>query len=265
MLSSFLRKISIATVCLLSALLVSCVLMPTCGLAQEPVLRVAFHEHPPWSVLDEKGQPSGIDIEFLRLFAKRLGVSLEFHMLPFSRSLKMAELGEIDVMVGVLKRPERERDLFFIEPAYKNYSDKAFFVLKGNEHLIRSHADLTTLSLGTILGVKYYPELDRDMRIRKYPVGQVELNFKMLQAGRIDAFVMTEAAGEYWVNRLGLTRQVVKAEYVYRKRQDVHMILSKRSVFAYRVDEFTQLMKEFVKASVFADIKQRFYKGVPHQ
>ena len=80
----------------------------------------------------------------------------------------------------------------------------------------------------------------------------------MLLAGRIDAFITTETPGDYRLARLGLGDRIAKARYVYRKKQDVYMILSRRSPHASRLDEFNQAMESLVEQDEFERIKKEF-------
>lgn len=232
------------------------------ALAEERVLRVAFHEHPPWKVVDEEKGYTGIDIEFLRLVAEQLDLKLEFVPLPFKRGLKMVELGEVDLMTGVLKRPEREAVMHFIEPAYKNGSTKAFFMLKGREHLVRKHEDLKSLRIGTGLGVKYYPEFDNDQDIHKHAVSSADLNIRMLLAGHVDAFIMTESTGDYRIALLGLSDRIAKAPHGYHKLQGVHMVLSKHALHAPRLEEFNRVVAQLVADGAMDRLTPEFYTSL---
>lgn len=226
------------------------------------VLRVSFNELPPWKVLGPEGEPSGIDIEFVNMLAARMGLTVEYVHYPFKRGLNMMENGEIDLMTSVLRRPEREAYLHFLDPPYKSGARMAFFVLKDSQLAIASHEDLVGLRVGTTLGSLYYPQFDTDTRIAKYPVTSTDLNIKMLLAGRIDVFVVSESAGDYRVAALGLEGVVVKAPHAYRTNQGVHMALSRRSPHAARLEEFNRAMAELVAEGALGRAKERFLRKV---
>ncbi|MUM78559.1 transporter substrate-binding domain-containing protein [Pseudodesulfovibrio sp. F-1] len=224
------------------------------------VLRVSFNSLPPWKVLNPDDEPAGIDVELLEMLAQRMGLTVEYVHYPFKRGLKMMESGEIDLMTSILRRPEREMYLHFIEPPYKNETCKAFYVLKGREHVISSHADLRGLRVGTILGVGYYPEFDGDPGIDRYPVASIELNIRMLLAGRIDAFISTESSGDYRIAAAGLGDKVSKVVHVYREPQNVHMALSRRSPHAARLDEFNRTMADLVAEGAVDRARERLFR-----
>jgi polar amino acid transport system substrate-binding protein len=225
------------------------------------VLRVAFSEAPPVKVLNNNGEPTGVDIELMKELAQGLGLHVEYEFVPFKRGLYLLEIGQLDLMTGVLRRKEREEYLHYIEPPYKIYSDKVFYVLKGNEHTIKKHEDLHNLVVGTILGVKYYSEFDDDELIKKQNVADSDLIFKMLLAHRINAIITSEYSGEYRVARLGIGDFVTKADYAYRHEQEVYMVLSKESVHAKNIAQINSLMHKLLEQGVYERIKKDFLIG----
>lgn len=231
--------------------------------AADAVLRVSFNPLPPWKIVNKDGTIGGIDMALLGMLAERMHLNIEFVRLPFKRGLNMVEHGEIDLMTGVLRRAERERFAHFLTPPYKDHSNKAFYVLKGREDTITRYEDLRSLVIGTQLGSRYFPRFDQDGAIEKSEVKTVDLNIKMLLAGRIDAFVNTEAAADYRLSRLGLTDVIGKAPYVYSKRQAVHMILSKRSPLAGRLAEFNRTLRELLDEGWLERIQEKYLSPVP--
>ncbi len=147
-------------------------------------------------------------------------------------------------------------------PPYKTKTNKALYVLKGNENLITEYEDMYSLRIGTQLGGKYFPRFDTDENIDKSSVKSFKLNIKMLLAGRIDAFITTEAAGDYRLAQSGLTGSITKAQYVFQEEQDVCMVLSKRSPYASRLAEFNTVMRELVEGGMFEQIKKEYISRV---
>jgi polar amino acid transport system substrate-binding protein len=235
---------------------------PVAQAEENTVLRVSFNDLPPWKMLGPGGKPSGKDIEFIDMLAARLGLTVEYVHYPFKRGLKMMESGEIDLMSSVLRTPEREAYMHFLDPPYKSGACIAFFVLKESEHTIASHEDLVGLRVGTTLGSLYYPQFDKDTRIAKYPVNSADLNIKMLLADRIDVFAVSESAGDYRVAALGLEGVVVKAPHAYRMTQGVHMALSRHSPHAARLEEFNRAMAELVAEGALGRAKERLLRKV---
>ncbi|BBD06857.1 substrate-binding periplasmic protein [Desulfovibrio ferrophilus] len=228
------------------------------GYAAQQSVRVAFSELPPWKIIEPEGEKTGVDTEFLWLVAKRMDLRLEFVEAPFVRGMRMLETGEVDMMTGVLRRGNREAFLHFIEPSYRHDSNKAFYLRKGQGHLIQSYADLYGLTIGVGRGGKYFPKFDNDLRIRKEAVSDGRQNIKKLLHGRFDAFIQTETAADYLIRKLNLEDNIEKAPYVYHEVQPVYMVLSKRSVFASRLGEFSQMVRDLLREGEYDRLRWRY-------
>ncbi len=235
------------------------------ALSEGPTLRMALDNFPPWEMLNENNEPTGIDVEFLEQVAERMGISIEYEIYPFKRALYLLKIGEADVMLGVLKRPEREHYLHFIEPPYKKYTHKTFYVLKGREHRLQKYEDLYKLRVGTRIGVNYYPEFDNDPKIAKEGVKSFALNLKKLQAGRVDTIISTETYGDYEIRKLGLDDAITKAPYAHREQQNVYMVISKESPFANRLEEFNSVVADLIREGTFNRIKEQFINSAGSQ
>lgn len=228
------------------------------GLAEGGTLRVAFNSFPPAKVKHADGTYGGIDITLLQLLAKRLDLDIQFEDMPFKRGLKMVEHGDIDLAVGVLRRPEREEYAHFLTPPYSDTTAKVFYVLKGKEQTITRYEDLHTLIIGTQIGTKYFPCFDNDRAIAKHEVSDIHLNVRMLRARRIDAFIMSEFSGDKQLAELDLEGVIVKAPYKHIDPQSVYMILSKRSQHAPRLDEFNKELRTLIESGTYKRIEREF-------
>ncbi|XXJ19887.1 substrate-binding periplasmic protein [Desulfovibrio caledoniensis] len=246
-------------------LLLLFIFSPIPSTAEDGVLRVALDPFPPWKYLNSIGEPCGMDVNLIDLIAERMGLEVEYSMYPFSRALYLLEYGDADMMSGVLRRKEREAYLHYLEPPYKDHSDKAFYMLRGRERLLRAYEDLHSLRVGTQIGTKYFPEFDHDPKIDKTAARSFELNLRMLLANRVDVVVNTEVAGDYEIRQLGLQGALVKAPYLYRKKQEVYMVLSKKSPLAARLDEFNSVLADLIREGAFRDIVDRYtHKAQKH-
>lgn len=120
-----------------------CLILPKVSSAQDAALiKVQVHHFAPWKIVDDQGRISGIDIEFLQMLTGQMGLETTFVVAPFKRGLLMMEQGKLDIMTGLLKRPEREDYIDFIDPPYKTTSNKTFYVLKGRGHFINNYEEL---------------------------------------------------------------------------------------------------------------------------
>jgi len=241
-----------------AAILLLLILSPIPSRAEGDVLRVALDPFPPWKYLNRLGEPHGMDVDLVDMLAQRMNLKVEYSVYPFSRALYLLEYGDADMMSGVLRRKEREAYLHYLKPPYKDHSDKAFYLLRGHAHPLQTYEDLYNLRVGIQNGTRYFPRFDHDPRIAKVMANSFELNLRMLLAKRIDVVVNTEATGDFEIRKLGLWDSVVKASYIYRKKQDVYMVLSKKSPLADRLDEFNSVLAALIREGAFQRIVARY-------
>lgn len=226
------------------------------GAADPGVLRVAFNELPPWKIVTQDGGYSGVDIELVRVIAERMSLDIQIVECPFVRALRMMETGELDCMTGVLRRPEREEFVHFIEPPYRRYTGKSFYLKRGEGYRIQKYKDLYGLAIGVGRGASYFDRFDRDEALRKEFFSTAYQDINMLLHDRIDAFIGTEAATDYRIMSMGLEDRIEKAPFGFRLEQPVYLVLSKRSPLAGRKDELQSLVRSLILNGEYLRLRQ---------
>ncbi|MFE8070356.1 transporter substrate-binding domain-containing protein [Marinobacteraceae bacterium S3BR75-40.1] len=74
----------------------------------DKVLRTAYVEFPPYTMMNEAGEPDGRFIELARTVANKAGYRLEFQMLPIGRTYLYLKNGRVDLWLGVAGVPMLE-------------------------------------------------------------------------------------------------------------------------------------------------------------
>ena len=103
------------------AFLLSMAILPTAALAvlspSPTKVRVGFHALDGYHMVDEKGYRSGYGYDVLQLMARYEDFEYEYvgYENTFDEMLAMLEQGEIDLMTGVVKSPERQEQFAFSE------------------------------------------------------------------------------------------------------------------------------------------------------
>ena len=90
-------------------------------LAKHPVIRVQNEkEWPPFNFF-ERGEPRGLSIDYMNLLAKRIGVKVRYVTGPsWDEFLTMLREKKLDVMLNIVKTPDREKYVLFTNPYAKN-------------------------------------------------------------------------------------------------------------------------------------------------
>lgn len=120
---------------------------------------VGANHAPPYRVI-EGGPPTGLYVDIFREITDRLGWKTHYREAPFRRVLKMVQQGEVDVMLGVLKTPERDNLMVFVMLAFP--SDRRVFLYMDDSNRIERYADVVVA-----------PEL-----IGRYALGKLGLQAK---------------------------------------------------------------------------------------
>ncbi len=171
-------------------LLIGLIVIPTLSRGED--LLYANAHYPPWVIVKEDGQMEGIDIEILKEISKRLNLNLKMDDCPWKRCLSMLKYGEIDIISTLIRRPDREKIMHYIDPPYFRKSTKAFYLKKGKGNLIQKYEDLYKISVGIVKGYKYFQRFDNENKIEKQSVVRDVQLLRMLERDRFEAFIGTE-------------------------------------------------------------------------
>lgn len=240
---------------ILGTLLCLTLLSPGPSLAGKAI--VAIDHFPPWKMAD-KMPYTGIDIQLVNALLNEIGMEASFQRYPWSRSLEMMRTGEVWLMTGVLRHPERERYIHFIDPPYKTKSSKVFYRRKDTKDIV-TYEDLKRLTIGIQRGVHYFTRFDGDSRLNKKPVADDSFNFRKLAKGRLDTVVSTESQGDYLISTLGLQNEIVKSTYRHDDIIPVHFAVSKRSPLSRRLDTINAAARKLADNGTFDRIISEYF------
>ncbi|MET3383215.1 transporter substrate-binding domain-containing protein [Variovorax paradoxus] len=169
------------------------------------VIRIANTQaSPPWSMLDDKNQPAGFDVEVAKEVAKRIGVArVEFVADLFKNFVEGLKAGKYDlVMNDLTPTAEREKQVDF-STAY-GLEDFRIFVRNANND-IKDRPDLKGKRIGVTAGTSnesWSRENLLGSEIVTYDNGG--LVFNDLAIGRVDALISSHFGGMKYatVNKL---------------------------------------------------------------
>lgn len=221
---------------------------------------VPMDHYPPWKIV-ENNRYSGIDVELITALLREVGITPTFTTCPWSRCLDMIKSGEAAMLSGVLRRPEREKFMFFIDPPYKTRSSKVFYTSRDARD-IRSYDDLYGRTIGVQRGAKYFDRFDNDRKLTLDTVANDELNFRKLLAGRVDAVIITESIGDYVLSEMGLSRAFRKATFRHDREVPVHFVISRNSPLIDRGPELNRAAKRLRESGEFERIIRDFFKRI---
>ncbi|WP_414449722.1 ABC transporter substrate-binding protein [Burkholderia sp. 22PA0099] len=180
-------------------------------------LRVAnTQSSPPWSLLDDRNQAAGYDVEVAREVARRIGVpKVTFVADSFKNFVEGLKSGKYDlVMNDLTPTPERGKQVDFGAPY--GVEDFRIFVRADNA-TIKGRADLKGKRVGVTTGStneSWSRSHLADSDIRTYDNGG--LVFNDLGSGRIDAVIISHFGGLKYANVNHLPVKEVGEPLIYQ-------------------------------------------------
>jgi len=228
------------------------------GVPLQQQLIVAFSEAPPWKILSPQQEFTGIDMDILQLLASKHGLLLVIKPAPLARCLEMLKFGDADIVSNLMRTPDRERYIQYLEVPYQTRTDKVFYLQAGNPRQIQSYDELYGLSIGVKRGAKYGSRFDGDSRLYKESAVSGLMNLKKLAAGRIDAVISTESEGDYLIKSLNWQGKFKKATLRFDEPRDVYFGLSRQSKLLSLAGSFEADLRQLLQSGQLEQIKARY-------
>ncbi len=243
-------------------LLFSCLSGSSAAVAAErTVLKLAMYHSPPYYFTEHVAEPRGLSLDLLKPASRELGVSIEVIVCPFARCLKMAELGEVDIMAGLIKTAERESFLHFLQPAMMNFqSSFAFYGQQNNPNLIDSVSDLQGHSVAVMRHAVYFPEFDQADYITRVFVSSEAVALDMVHKGRVDYAITVEqtAAGSFGTAGLALS-DLKRQPYHFEQQIRGYLAFSRKSPHFALAAPLEHLLEQHYKAGLFHLLWQKYH------
>jgi len=214
--------------------------------AQE--IKLAAMHWPPWVIIDQDRNASGVVIDIVQELADLL--AFELVVLPCSRvrCLRLMKEGKSDLMGTLLRRPERELFLHYLEPEYK-ISDKLIYLNKNSPIKINQYQDLYTLdSIAIVEGTKYAPKFDEDKKLPRYSATQELQQLMLLNNKRVQALIMDEAVADYLIAKHNLNGRFIKAYRFANNQKKSYITLSRKSAYAKQKEKFDEAMQKIISS-----------------
>ncbi|HET8802769.1 MAG TPA: transporter substrate-binding domain-containing protein [Marinobacter sp.] len=164
-------------------------------------ITVGANHAPPYRIIDGD-ESTGLYVDIFEEIAARLGWEVHYREAPFRRVLRMVQQGDVDVVLGPVKTPERARFMEFVAPAFP--PERRLFFYIDESHRIDNYSDLYGRAIGVLEGATYFRQFDSDNRIIKEAAPRYENLMLMMQKGRVDVVIAPELVGKYTVRHLGL-------------------------------------------------------------
>ena len=211
---------------------------------------------PPMGFRDENGEITGFDIDLAREVCKRMGVELKLQPIDWDAKILDLNSGDIDVIWnGLTITDEREEKISFSKPYIAN---RQIVIVQASSG-ISTKADLAGKKVGIQLGSSADDAVNSDAETLATLDELVKFQDNVqalmdLEVGRIDAVVVDEILGRYYISKkegvFAVAEEAFAAEEYgigFRKGEEA---------FASEVD---RILDEMVKDGAAAAISSKWF------
>ncbi|MDF2880576.1 MAG: polar amino acid uptake transporter, family, amino acid-binding protein [Clostridiaceae bacterium] len=170
---------------------------------------------PPMGFKNDKGEIVGFDIDLAKEAAKRMGVKVVFKPVDWDGVLMSLNNKDIDLIWnGLTITDERKQKIDFSKP----YLNNSQIIVINSSSSYSSKNDFSSKTIGVQLGSSSEEALNKDSgftkslkEIRKYSNNTEAL--MDLAAGRIDAVVIDEIVGRYYIQKKPNTYKILNDNF----------------------------------------------------
>ncbi len=179
-------------------------------LSDHPVVRVHNEWNWPPYNYNKDGKPTGLSIDYMNLLASRIGIKVKYTSGEWGELLDQAFNKKLDVMLNIVKTPERQKHLLYTDSYTKN----------PNVIITREGSSISDTQ--SLFGKKvaypegwFYDELLRTEfpEIIRVPMKDTLETLKAIQFGKVDAALGELAVANYLIRENLLTGLAIKGTF----------------------------------------------------
>jgi polar amino acid transport system substrate-binding protein len=224
-------------------------------------LRLVTDQWIPYENLSDAEAP-GFSTEVLKGVFASMRQDVSFEEFPWARAARLVFRGEREALFTAFYNEERARFCHF--PKEPLARDKwIFFVRTADVGRLRfsSFEDLVGHEIAVLRGASISPEFWEFVRQRLTvrETASDEVNFRMLEAGRVDYVVASFVNGMRLIRTLNLEAKIEPLHSRSLKEDDLYVIFSKERVAPAFVEAFSEALRHFKQTEAFRAIQRKYF------
>ncbi|MDV7339617.1 transporter substrate-binding domain-containing protein [Terasakiella sp. A23] len=180
---------------------------------KNPVIRV--HNEMDWPPFDfnQEGRPTGFSVDYMRLIAEKTGFEIEHVTGPsWSEFLGMMRDGSLDVMVNIVKTPEREKYISYTDP----YVNNPPMVITRTGSDVQTFDNLFGRTVCVPKGYFYQEIIETQFPAISLVLTKDQSDcLKQVSAGHVDATIGGLAVQDYLIKKLFLSNLAIVSTIEY--------------------------------------------------
>lgn len=224
--------------------------------AGNATVRVAYTEWFPYTYTED-GQARGFEIDILTAVLGRMGITPAYAAFPWKRCLAHLENGKADLVVSMLKSPERESYAIYPEEPI-SLSRTVFAARKDRVPAYAGNLEaLRGLRIGVFLGFTYGPAFDAAGFLEKDPAVDTAILIEKLMARRDDLIAENQVVIKALARRMGLLdRLVFLTPPIHHQR--LYVGFSKAGGMEGVAGDFSRALKAFKESGQYRAVLARY-------
>jgi len=214
----------------------------------------------PMAYSNENNEPSGMLIDIAAFYADHLNLELEVVFCHYLRCQRLAEMGKVDMMIGLIRNADREQVFHFIEPRLTRSKEQLMFFSQPGLSLSML-SDLSRQAIGRVRGLALPSSLIDTLdssEISVFEVGSIDQLIDMLMAERIQAFIYSESGGRVAVNQRELGEQIKPYKVDEIETIEGFLAVSKSSALIHQTDKLSQFTAQLIKNDKIPGIYRKY-------
>lgn len=242
--------------CALKYILIACCFLYSLSLLANPInptpVIIAINDAPPYRIVTDTGV-SGFYVEVIEAIGKELDWEIKYRVVPFRRALKMVEEGDADLMLGPVRKPERELYMDYSVPAFP--AERRLFFYKEAANKIFKYDDLKGKKIGVLRGSVYFEPFDSDVDLQKEAGTNYENLLNMLNRGHLHTVIIPELLSVKLIQKLKID---VNASPFFVPGETSYIGISKKSRILSQIDDIKLCLKKLKSSPQYEDILLKY-------
>ncbi|WP_415891664.1 transporter substrate-binding domain-containing protein [Neptuniibacter sp. PT8_73] len=182
-------------------------------------------DYPPYTIIDDKGVISGIDVEVTQAAFAAVGINADIQTAPWKRILKSIRHGRMAGTVTCSKRAGRDQFILFSD-VLSEANQSAVMRLERSDDDIVSFDDLGKVEVSVVDGWGIQKELQQ-AGIAHSIVPDVDSGIRSLVYRNVDVFYNAGLVTNYRARQLGLQDKIKIKRLKGKQSTQYHLCLSK--------------------------------------
>ena len=221
---------------------------------------VTCDEWPPYQI-KKNDYVSGFSTKVVKTVFERMKVNIKsIKVYPWKRAITMVEKGKTDALFSANYTKDRTNFALYPEEKIVN-SPWVMWVREEEELKFESFDDLLGKKVGLVRGYSYTTDLWNFVKKHNIyeEVTNDELNFKKLNAGRVD-FIAAELGNGFYIAKKMELNKIIPLENNPIKSDGLYIIFNKKNVPKSFVDKFSNELKKLKQESLYKFLYEEYFK-----